>query len=61
MATTVRSDAQITAAVAAGHEMAGMSLTAGDVAAMERVRRGESSIDDERDRILAEISVDAHH
>ena len=53
-----RSEEQILAAVAAGHEMAGMPLESSDVEAMQRLSRGESSVADERARILAEIEAD---
>ncbi|WP_207844036.1 hypothetical protein [Williamsia soli] len=57
MATTTRTEEQILAAVAAGHEMAGMPLTDGDVAALRRLSRGESTVEQERDRVLAEIKA----
>ncbi|WP_045825022.1 hypothetical protein [Williamsia herbipolensis] len=60
MATTTRTDEQIIAAVAAGHEMAGMPLDASDVAALRRRHNGETSVADERARILAEIEADRH-
>ncbi len=60
MATTTRTDEQIIAAVAAGHEMAGMPLEPSDVEALRRLHRGESTVADERARILAEIEADRH-
>lgn len=53
--TTTRTEEQVLAAVAAGHEMAGMPLTAADEAAVRRVARGESTGDEEVARLLAEI------
>jgi hypothetical protein len=53
--TTTRTEEQVLAAVAAGHEMAGMPLTEADEAAVRRVARGESTGDEEVARLLAEI------
>lgn len=49
---------QVIAAVDAGHTMAGMPLTADDKDAIARVERGETTIEQERERILAEIAAD---
>lgn len=49
---------QIIAAVDAGHTMAGMPLTEDDKDAIRRIDRGESTIEDERQRILDEIVAD---
>lgn len=48
-------DDELLAAVAAGHEMAGMPLTARDEAAARRVLRGETTSTEEADRLYAEI------
>ncbi|NLE79451.1 MAG: antitoxin VbhA family protein [Rhodococcus sp.] len=53
--TGTRSEDEVLAAVAAGHEMAGMPLTADDVAALRRVERGESTTEDEVARARAEL------
>ncbi|MBE7190626.1 hypothetical protein [Jatrophihabitans endophyticus] len=55
MATRVRSEAEILAAVEAGHEMAGMVLTDADRAAGLRVLRGESTPEQEAAAMLAEL------
>ncbi|ORM35555.1 hypothetical protein BFL43_09210 [Williamsia sp. 1135] len=54
-AATTRTEEQLLAAVAAGHEMAGMPLTEADEAAVRRVVRGETTGDDEVARLLAAI------
>ncbi|MGC4933194.1 hypothetical protein ACLQ3C_05880 [Gordonia sp. DT30] len=46
---------EMPAAVAAGHEMAGMALTDRDEAAVRRVLRGETTATEEADRLAAEI------
>lgn len=53
--TTTRTEEQIVAAVAAGHEMAGMPLTAANEAAVRRVVRGETTGDQEVATLLAEL------
>lgn len=58
--TGTRSEAEIIAAVAAGHEMAGMPLTADDVAALRRVERGESTTEKEVARARAELFAHRH-
>lgn len=55
--TTTRTEDQILAAAAAGHEMAGMAPTEGDIAAARRILRQETTIEQERDRVLAEIKA----
>ncbi|WP_137872714.1 antitoxin VbhA family protein [Rhodococcus sp. Q] len=50
-----RSEDEVIAAVAAGHKMAGMPLTADDVAALRRVERGESTTEEEVARARAEL------
>ena len=55
MATRARSEAQILAAVEAGHEMAGMPLTDADRAATLRVVRGESTADEEVAALLTRV------
>lgn len=53
--TDTRSEDEIIAAVAAGHELAGMPLTADDIAALRRLDRGESTFEEEKARALAEL------
>lgn len=57
MAITTRTEDQVLAAASAGHEMAGMPPTADDIAAARRLLRRESTVDQERDRVLAEIKA----
>lgn len=48
---------RILAAAHAGELMEGGELTADDVAAGLRLLRGQSTVEQERDRVLAEISA----
>lgn len=50
-------EAQAIAGMIAGHRMAGMEPTPGDVAAARRGFRGESTAEEERARVLAEITA----
>lgn len=52
---TARGDEQIIAAVTAGHIRAGMPPTEGGIAALRRVSRGETTTEQELDRVEAEI------
>lgn len=42
----------------AGHRMAGMALTDDDKAAVRRVDAGDTTVDDEHDRLIAELGLD---
>ncbi|MGC5247617.1 hypothetical protein ACPXB3_11905 [Gordonia sp. DT219] len=53
-----RSTEQIIAAIDAGHTMAGMPLTDADKAAITRIDRGETTIEEEHDRMLAEFAAE---
>ncbi|MYR08975.1 hypothetical protein GTV32_22850 [Gordonia sp. SID5947] len=57
-ALATRSVEQIIAAVDAGHTMAGMPLTDRDKDAIRRIDSGETTIEQERQRILDEIAAD---
>lgn len=48
---------QIIANIDAGHRMAGMALTEEDKEAIRRVNRGETTAEEERDRILDELNA----
>lgn len=48
---------QIIANIDAGHRMAGMAVTEDDKESLRRVDRGDTTIEEERDRLLAEISA----
>ena len=48
---------RILAAVNAGEVMEGAALTDEDVAVVLRLIRGQSTVEDERDRLLAEIAA----
>lgn len=48
---------RILAAVNAGEVMEGAALTDEDVAVVLRLLRGQSTVEDERDRLLAEIAA----
>ncbi|MDF3285014.1 hypothetical protein [Gordonia sp. N1V] len=52
-----RSTEQIIAAIDAGHTMAQMPLTNDDKAAIARVDRGDTTLEQERDRMLAEFAA----
>lgn len=51
---------RILAAVNAGEVMEGTALTAEDTAAALRLIRGQSTIEQERERVLAEIEAARH-
>ncbi|GAA4685094.1 hypothetical protein [Gordonia humi] len=48
----------ILTSIDAGHRMAGMALTDDDKAAVRRVDSGASTVDDERDQLIAELGLD---
>ncbi|MBB4138108.1 hypothetical protein [Gordonia humi] len=53
--TSREADELATAAATAGHVMAGMPPTGADLAAARRVARGQSTAEQEADRMYAEI------
>lgn len=48
---------QIIANIDAGHRMAGMALTEADKESLRRVDRGETTIAEEREQLLAELNA----
>ncbi len=47
------------AAIAAGHRMADMPLTGDDQEALRRIAAGETTIEQERDRLIAQLTDNA--
>lgn len=58
--TTKRTEQQAIDGMIAGHIMAGMPPTAEDIAATRRVLRGETTAEQESDRVIAEIIAKRH-
>ena len=52
-----RTEDEILAAATAGHIMAGMPPTAGDIAAARRVLRGHTSVEEELTKLRNELST----